>query len=61
MIMPRKILKTKSGEYTISETCPWTGEKAFECRPPKYSPDDRYAEYRRRYKEMHGLSVEGEQ
>ena len=50
--MVKKILKTASGEYTISEVCPWTNEKAFECKPPKYSPEDKYASYRRQYKEM---------
>ncbi len=54
--MAAHILKTKSGEYTLSDPCPWTGERAFECKPPKYSPEDKYADYRRQYKEMHGMS-----
>ncbi len=54
--MAARILKTKSGEYTLSDPCPWTGERAFECKPPKYSPEDKYADYRRKYKEMHGMS-----
>ena len=51
--MVQKILKTKSGEYTITNPCPWTGERAAEVKPPKYSPEDKYARYRRMYKEQH--------
>ncbi|MFO7711290.1 MAG: nucleolar RNA-binding Nop10p family protein [Candidatus Woesearchaeota archaeon] len=38
-------------EYTICETCPECKNKAYHVRPPKYSPDDRYAEMRRKLKE----------
>lgn len=27
------------------------GEKTVSCKPPKYSPEDKYAEYRRKAKE----------
>ncbi|MGM5488806.1 MAG: nucleolar RNA-binding Nop10p family protein [Nanobdellota archaeon] len=38
-------------EYTISESCPTCSSPAVTVRPPKYSPDDRYAEMRRKLKE----------
>ena len=57
--MARHILKCeKSGDYTISDPCPWNGERAFECKPPKYSPEDKYGRYRRQYKEMHASEDE---
>ena len=40
----------KCGEYTLSgEHC---GLKTLGAHPPKYNPNDRYAEYRRREKGM---------
>lgn len=45
------ILKcTKCNKYTLSETCE-CGGKAIENKPPKYSPEDKYADYRRKFKE----------
>lgn len=42
----KRILKCqKCGEYTIKETCK-CGEKTTLIKPPKYSPTDKYAEYR---------------
>jgi H/ACA ribonucleoprotein complex subunit 3 len=40
------------GSYALTEQCPCGGAR-IPPRPPKYSPDDKYAEYRRRYKELH--------
>jgi H/ACA ribonucleoprotein complex subunit 3 len=40
------------GTYALTEQCP-CGSVRIPPRPPKYSPDDKYAEYRRKYKEIH--------
>ena len=40
----------KCGNYTMKEKCPECGSVAGHPRPPKYSPDDKYAEYRRKVK-----------
>jgi len=46
----RHIFKCKScNKYTMEETC--CGEKTVESKPAKYSPQDKYAKYRRIYKE----------
>ncbi len=48
-----RILRCPScGSYALSERCP-CGATRVPPRPPKYSPDDKYADYRRRYKELH--------
>ncbi|MBR9703295.1 RNA-protein complex protein Nop10 [Candidatus Woesearchaeota archaeon] len=39
--------------YTLKSICPDCGERAIEPHPPKYSPEDKYASYRRKYKEEH--------
>lgn len=36
--------------YTMKETCPKCGGTTIMAMPAKYSPDDRYGEYRRRLK-----------
>jgi len=36
--------------YTFKETCPRCGGPTENPLPPRYSPEDRYAEYRRRYR-----------
>lgn len=36
--------------YTLKEKCPACGGATFMPIPAKYSPDDRYGEYRRRLK-----------
>ena len=36
--------------YTMKEKCPKCGRETFSAHPPKYSPEDRYAYYRRREK-----------
>jgi H/ACA ribonucleoprotein complex subunit 3 len=42
-------------EYTLKEPCPKCGGSTFMTMPAKYSPEDRYGEYRRRLKnEMKG-------
>lgn len=47
----RRILKCPGcGLYTLNKECK-CGGVALTVRPPKYSVDDRYAEYRRRAKE----------
>jgi len=46
------ILKCKScNKYTLHEKCS-CGGTAVIVRPPKYSPDDPYAKYRRKAKEQ---------
>ena len=43
----KHILKCeKCGKYTMNEICS-CGGKALNPKPPKYSPEDKYAEYRR--------------
>ncbi|MBU1158697.1 MAG: RNA-protein complex protein Nop10 [Candidatus Thermoplasmatota archaeon] len=42
--------------YTLRATCPKCGGTTFMSMPAKYSPEDRYGEYRRRLKnEMSGV------
>ncbi len=50
----KHILKcAKCGAYTMNESCK-CGGKAVTVRPPKYSPEDKYAGYRRTVKkQMH--------
>jgi H/ACA ribonucleoprotein complex subunit 3 len=49
----KHILKCQNcGNYVLSETCS-CGGKAIENKPPKYSPDDKYGEYRRQAKQEH--------
>lgn len=48
-----KTLLRKCGScrgYTMRETCPKCEGTTFMSMPAKYSPDDRYGEYRRRLK-----------
>ena len=37
--------------YTMQEICPKCGNPTIRAIPPKYSPNDKYAEYRRKAKE----------
>lgn len=39
---------TKCGIYTMKDEC--CGEKTTNPKPAKYSPEDKYAKYRRQYK-----------
>jgi H/ACA ribonucleoprotein complex subunit 3 len=37
------------GKYTLKqELCPYCGGKVISPHPPKFSPEDRYAKYRRK-------------
>jgi len=48
-----KILKCPAcGSYALTEACA-CGGKRLPPKPAKYSPDDKYADYRRKYKEEH--------
>ena len=48
--MGKTILKcTKCAKYVLSELCE-CGGKAVTPKPPKYSPEDKYGEYRRKVK-----------
>jgi H/ACA ribonucleoprotein complex subunit 3 len=48
----KHMLKCRScGHYTMQETCPHCGGEAISSLPPKYSPHDKYAKYRRQAKE----------
>lgn len=35
----------------MRDVCPKCGGKAVQSKPPKYSPEDKYASYRRKAKE----------
>lgn len=49
----KHILKCiKCSKYTLSKNCNLCNIPTKECKPPKYSPEDRYAEYRRKAKEI---------
>jgi len=37
----------KCNSYTFKEVCPKCGSKTTSPHPPKYSPVDKYGEYRR--------------
>ena len=41
----------RCGSYGLEENCPCGGKRVI-AKPPKYSVDDKYADYRRKYKEM---------
>lgn len=45
-----KCLNCKS--YTLSEKCPECGAKTVDPKPPKFSPEDKYGEYRRKQKRL---------
>ncbi len=46
----KHILKcSKCNKYTMKEVCE-CGEKTVIIKPQKYSPDDKYGEYRRKVK-----------
>jgi len=47
----RRIRKcTSCGRYTLEEACR-CGSRTEQPRPPKYSPEDRFARFRRQAKE----------
>ena len=41
-------------EYTLAEKCPRDGTPTEVPVPPRYSPDDRYGEYRRKLRQERG-------
>jgi H/ACA ribonucleoprotein complex subunit 3 len=41
-------------EYTLGAKCPRCGAQVEVPLPPRYSPDDRYGEYRRRLRKERG-------
>ncbi len=38
------------GRYTLKDTCPDCGEHTISPIPPRFSPEDRYGDYRRKLK-----------
>jgi H/ACA ribonucleoprotein complex subunit 3 len=42
-------------EYTLGNLCKKCGGNTREVKPPKYSPEDKYGEYRRKYKKQMDL------
>jgi H/ACA ribonucleoprotein complex subunit 3 len=53
------ILKCPDCEsYGLSEKCSCGGRR-YKPKPPKYSPEDKYGDYRRKYKEEHKESPAG--
>ncbi len=49
--MTHHILKCPAcGSYSLHERCD-CGEERIPPKPPKWSPEDKYAAYRRKYKE----------
>lgn len=45
----KHILKCECGKYTLKEICHGKTQRVI---PAKYSPEDKYAEYRRKQKEI---------
>jgi H/ACA ribonucleoprotein complex subunit 3 len=37
-------------KYTMEKNCPLCKKETFENKPPKYSPEDKYAKFRREVK-----------
>jgi len=49
--MAKHIMKCSTcGQYTMDDTCKACKIRTVQPRPPKYSPEDKYSEYRRRAK-----------
>lgn len=47
----KKIRKCgKCGAFTLKDSCGACGGKALTAHPPKFSPEDKWAEYRRKFK-----------
>ena len=40
------------GMYTLSDRCKGCGVKTVNPKPPKFSPEDKYGEYRRKQKKF---------
>lgn len=45
----------KCGTYTFKEVCPKCGTPTVSAHPPRYSPEDKYAKYRRLAKIRWGI------
>jgi len=43
------------GRYTLKDICPVCGSPTVSAHPPRFSPVDKYGEYRRRAKKEWGL------
>jgi len=41
----------KCDNYTLDLNCKKCNSKALSIKPPKYNPDDKFGEYRRKYKQ----------
>ncbi len=55
--MRTAIRKCKSCErYTLKESCPHCGHPTMMALPPRYSPEDRYGDYRRKLKKLKARS-----
>ena len=51
--MPHLFKCVKCGEYTLSsQTCPKCGAAVVSPSPQRYSPQDKYGEYRRKAKKL---------
>ncbi|MFQ6060716.1 MAG: RNA-protein complex protein Nop10 [Thermoplasmata archaeon] len=51
--MRSAIRRCKSCEkYTLKDLCPSCGGRTRMAIPPRYSPEDRYGEYRRKLKKL---------
>ena len=59
LLTPKMMKCKKCGEYTLKQfACPKCGGELYTPKPPKYSPEDRYAKYRRAMKEEAKLRSE---
>lgn len=45
------LFKCPCGQYSLESTCPKCHAPTLNPRPPKWSPEDKYASYRRQAKE----------
>ncbi len=43
------------GTYTFKEVCPRCGTPTVSAHPPRFSPEDKWGEYRRKAKKEWGL------
>jgi H/ACA ribonucleoprotein complex subunit 3 len=43
-----KRLRKHCGKYTVMEKCPVCGQPTLTAHPPRFSPEDRYGDYRRK-------------
>ena len=50
MFLMKLLKKCGCGNYSMRDECPACGAKTFSVHPPKYSPEDKFAEYRRKAK-----------